>query len=114
MSNMKNLIAFTAVFLSVSCKDTSSPMVDASASSTGGAPGTYATTSDGGYGGEGATDSGLGVQQSTADDVLTLINKTNDLLENCVMPAQGLYPKRAVCDDPPLVCEVQVIVCVAE
>jgi len=37
-------------------------------------------------------------------EALRLTRETNDVLEDCVMPAYGLYPRRRVCDAPPTDC----------
>lgn len=42
---------------------------------------------------------------SVADWALSLLEETNNIMEECIMPAQGLYPKSKTCDMPPSECK---------
>lgn len=55
------------------------------------------------------TDASMSVEPSPPpvpdwDKTLKALDETNRMLEDCIMPAYGLYAKRGVCDMPPSEC----------
>lgn len=45
--------------------------------------------------------------KDTLDEIRTTIRDTNRVLEECIMPAHGLYPKTGTCDFPPTSCRME-------
>lgn len=90
--NLKNLIPFSIFFLEA-CQGQPAPL-PASLPPIGDGPQMC-----------GGPDPVLAPVFDKTDEILAQLNETNRILEECVMPAHGLYPKTQTCDMPPSSCQ---------
>ncbi|NBV89507.1 MAG: hypothetical protein EBR88_08370 [Betaproteobacteria bacterium] len=99
--NMKNLIPL-AIFFLEACQTSPTTAQDASVEPPHSLP--PIGTGPQMCGGVNPTDEVL-------DSTLALIKDSSRIMETCLMPAYGLYPRRGVCDSPPVTCACETCEC---